>query len=55
MFVNGWVACLDVFSRCVVANGRVDMYEVVSVGMLWFQDVFLFLFEFDFRDLLWSL
>ena len=35
-------SCLDVFSRCVVvANGRVGMYEVVSVGMLWFQDVFL--------------
>jgi hypothetical protein len=31
------------------------MYEVVSVGMLWFQDVFLLLFEFDFRYLLWSL
>ena len=47
-------SCFDVFSRCVVANGRVGMYEVVSVGMLWFQDVFLLLFEFDFRYLLWS-
>ena len=33
-------SCFDVFSRCVVANGRVGMYEVASVGMLWFQDVF---------------
>ena len=34
-------SCFDVFSRRFVTNGRVGMYEVVSVGMLWFQYVFL--------------